>query len=194
MTPADLDPDLPLVQAAQGGSRSAFDELIQRHQLRLHHFILRYVGQPEDAVDLTQETFIRAYFHLAQFKPEARFSTWLFRIALNLCLDHTRSRRHRQGQMTDSMNSARGELIAELSAPTPDPSQQLIQEETRRAVRRAVAQLPPELKAPLILTALEGLSQHEAARHLRVSIKAIEGKVARARKWLHKRLNKNSKG
>jgi len=97
------DPDLPLWQKLQQGNDSALDALMDRHSGGLFNFIYRYVLNEQDAHELLQETFVRAYFKRHQFQPRAKVSTWLYRIALNLCRDHARSRSTKEGKLTESL-------------------------------------------------------------------------------------------
>src|SRR5436309_2297966 len=100
------DPDLPIVRALQEGDDSALDELIARHQESIFRFICRHVVSEADAVELTQEVFIRVYFHIASYKPESTFAHWLYHIALNLCRDFAKSRRAKQAAITDSISAS----------------------------------------------------------------------------------------
>src|SRR5438105_7006682 len=100
---AQNDPDIFLVRALQAGEEHALNELIARHQEPLFHFICRYTSDDELARDLLQETFVRVYFGIARFKPRAKFVTWLYSIATNLCRDHARSKAHHQAQLTQSL-------------------------------------------------------------------------------------------
>ena len=99
------DPDLSVVSELQQGSGKALNEFMRRHQEPLFRFIYRYLLNEEDARDLLQETFVRVYFKRDQFHPNAKFSTWLYRIALNLCRDHVRSRRGREKRQTESLTA-----------------------------------------------------------------------------------------
>ncbi|HEY8966315.1 MAG TPA: RNA polymerase sigma factor [Candidatus Methylacidiphilales bacterium] len=188
------DPDLPLVAALQAGDERALDALMERHGEALFRFAHRYVGNAADAREVAQEAFVKAYFHIGTFRPGAFFSTWLYRIALNLCRDRARSRTFRDARRTDSISApfpaddgGRREDL-ELAASAPDPADALIRAERLEAVGEGIAALPPELKAPFVLAALEGLSHEEAGLRLGLTAKAVEAKVYRARKLLSKRL------
>lgn len=186
------DPDLDLVRALQRGDDSALDHLMGRHKEPLFRFVHRYVLNEVDAVELTQETFVRAYFAIHQFKPSAKFSTWLYRIALNLCRDYAKSRRSKQSSVTDSLSDRddNREEDRELPAGTKTPSEEALAAEQLAAVEKAIAQLPHDLRAPLVLTALEQRSHQECAELLKTTPKAIETRVYRARKLLGELLRK----
>jgi RNA polymerase sigma factor CnrH len=179
------DVDLPLVQALQSGDDTALDELMARYKGPVFGFILRYVQNEADAAELTQETFIRTYFNIRSFTPKARFVTWLFTIAINLCRDHVRSRHHHDLNRTFSLNSREGDM-AELTAKNQNPSENAGQSEHTRDVAAAIDRLPHDLKTALVLTALEGLSHAEAAELLGTTPKGVETRVYRARKQLEK--------
>ncbi len=190
MTAAPPDADLALVRALQAGDDSALDELMARHRDPLFRFILRYVGNEADAVELAQEAFVRAYFAIGRFKPRARFTTWLHQIALNLCRDHARSRRVREAARTDPLEpSGPGEYPLDPVSPAPSPRDQAAQREKLAAVARGVAQLPHDLRAALILSAMEQRSHQECAEILQTTAKAVEVRIYRARQRLREWLD-----
>ena len=180
------DPDLPFVEAIKAGDERAFDELMARHKVAVHRFVFRCVGNEEDAEELAQETFVRAYLNLHSFRPTARFSTWLFQIALNLARDAMRSRRYRQRQVTDSMTTGEGER--EFPHDKAGPDEALQQRERWQEVQAAIAELPAPLREALVLTVLEEHSHADAAAILKTTPKTVETRVYRARKALEKRL------
>lgn len=188
MATAADDPDLPLVRALQAGDESALGELMGRHEAALFRFLFRYLRNATDAADLTQETFVRAYFKIGQFRPGVKFSVWLYRIALNLFRDHARSPAARRGAMTNELpgegaHTARG-TPAELATDSRNPAAALEDKEQVRALENAIERLPPDLKQAFVLAVLEGFSQKECAEMLEVSPKAVETRVYRARKLL----------
>ena len=180
------DPDLELVRALQAGQENALGELMQRHEGGIFRFCYRSVLNAEDAADLTQETFVRAFFKIGQFRPGARFSVWLYRIAINLLRDHARSRAARVAKRTVPL-AEEGRLDAAATA-SPDPAGALADQEERQAVEAAIQELPTELKEAFILTVLEGHSQRESGEMLGASPKAVETRVYRARKLLAAKL------
>ena len=109
MSRGSADPDLDLVKALAGGDDSALDGLLARYEQPIFHFINRHVCNEADARDLAQEVFVRLHFNIAKFKPAAKFSTWLYQIALNLCRDHAKSRNTRQSAVTESLSAREGE-------------------------------------------------------------------------------------
>jgi RNA polymerase sigma-70 factor (ECF subfamily) len=183
------DPDLPLWLELQQGNDAALDALMERYSGGLYRFIYRYVLNEEDARELLQETFVRAYFKRHQFQPRAKISTWLYRIALNLCRDHARSRSTKEGKQTESLALPRDEI----AGTTTTPSDQASANEDIIALEKAIQSLPHDLRTALILAVLEDRPQEECAQLLGVSRKAVETRVYRARKLLTDLLSSASK-
>lgn len=179
------DPDLPLWQELRQGNDAALDALMERHSGGLFRFIYRYVLNEEDARDLLQETFVRAYFKRHQFQPRARISTWLYRIALNLCRDHARSRSTKEGRQTESLALPR----EEITGTTTTPSDHATTNEDMVLLEKSIQSLPHDLRVALILAVLEDKPQEECAQLLGISRKAVETRVYRARKLLTERLS-----
>jgi RNA polymerase sigma factor CnrH len=190
MTPED--PDLPLVQALLLDEDQALNVLMDRHRDGLFRFVLRHVHNEADALELAMETFVRAYFNIGKFRPAAKFVTWLYHIALNLCRDHLRSRAHRDSLQTTSIDSLtqEGEDPSVIAAKARGPDQKTERLEELVALEKAIAELPEELKSPFILTVLEDRPQAETAELLGISLKAVEMRVYRARKLLLEKMSK----
>ena len=180
------DLDLPLVRALQAGDESALNELIRKYQEPLFRFICRYTGDEETARDILQETFVRLYFGIQRFRPRAKFVTWLYSIAMNLCRDYGRSKQRRQSYATESLD------VSDLhrKVPTADrgPVADVESHERLANLQKAIEELPHDLRTTLLLFAVEGRSQQECADLLGISAKAVESRVYRARKILEKKL------
>ena len=187
------DADLALVRALQSGDDSALDQLMERHQEPLYRFIRGYVLNDADAAEIAQETFVRAYFNIGRFKPSAKFATWLYRIALNLCRDHAKSSRTRRAALTESLSpdaGADGAWERQLPAAGDTPAEAAITKEQMRALDAAIAQLPHDLRTALSLAVFEQRSHQESAELLGTTAKTIETRVYRARKLLLQLLGK----
>jgi len=185
------DPDLLLWQELQQGHDTALNALMERHSDGLFRFIYRYVLNEEDARDLLQETFVRAYFKRHQFQSRARISTWLYRIALNLCRDHARSRSTREGRLTESLvicPENGEERERDIVAKSANPAEVAQTNEALLLLERSIQALPHDLKAAFILAILENRSQKECADLLGITTKAVETRVYRARKILEAKL------
>ena len=182
MGTSQTDLDLPLVRALQGGDESALNELIRKYQDPLFRFIWRYTDDEETARDLLQETFVRLYFGIRRFKPRAKFATWLYSIAMNLCRDYARSKQRRQSYATESLDA--GDVHRKLPAADRGPAADVESHEKLAALEMAIQELPHDLRTALLLFTVEGRSQQECAELLGVSAKAVETRVYRARKRL----------
>ena len=182
------DLDLPLVQALQAGDESALNKLIRKYEEPLFWFIWRYTGDEETARDLLQETFVRLYFGIRRFKPHAKFATWLYSIAMNLCRDYARSKQRRQSCVTESLDAV--DLHREVADRGADANVE--SHERLEALEKAIKKLPHDLRTALLLFAVEGRSQQECAELLGVSAKAVEARVYRARKRLENTLRGNT--
>lgn len=177
--PETGETDASLSARALKGDRPAFDRLVQRYQEPLYRFIRRYVGDPAETYDLLQDTFVAAWQGLSRYDPQRPALGWLRRIALNKCRDWSRRRKVRRF----FYGAAPLEKAETVSPQAPDPEADRNEAALAR-LDRAIAQLPSQLKEPLLLTAFEGLSQEAAGQLLGVSAKAIETRVYRARKQL----------
>ena len=184
---AEPDPDLELVQALAGGDEAALTGLMDRYEEPIFHFVHRHVLNNEDARELAQEVFVRLFFNAAKFKPEAKFSTWLYQIALNLCRDHVKSRRARQAAQTDSLTEREDDEehpAGDVAVENRTPSDAAQAREKLAALDDGMAALPHDLRTALVLTTLEQRSHQECAELLKTTPKAIETRVYRARKFL----------
>jgi RNA polymerase sigma factor (sigma-70 family) len=174
------DSDAVLAARAIKGDRSAFNQIVRRHQEPLYRFIRRYVGDADEAYDLLQETFVSAWQALGRYDPARPAATWLRRIALNKCRDWGRRRVVRKFfYAAKALDETTAAPNVNASANSEDNNEIAL---TR--LDRAIAALPAQLKEPLLLTAFEGLSQAAAGETLGISAKAVETRVYRARKLL----------
>lgn len=177
--------DEELVSLALSGRDAAFTVLMQRHKAWLFRFVSRYVADIEDAREIVQESFASAWQALARYDPNRRFSIWLRRIALNKCRD--RGRRIAVRGLFRPLDRYFEEQAP--ADPSTGPDETLMRKELARLVRNAVDSLPRQLKEALLLTALECLSHAEAAEVLGVTVKTVEGRVARAKRQLSQTLD-----
>jgi RNA polymerase sigma factor (sigma-70 family) len=183
----ESDADLPLVRALQSGDDGALNQLIRKYQEPLFGFICRYTGDEETARDILQETFVRLYFSVRRFKPRAKFATWLYSIALNLCRDHARSKQRKQSYATESLDV--GDLHRKVPSTGQSPDVDAALREQLAMLQKAIEELPHDLRTALLLCTVEGHSQQECAELLGISSKAVETRVYRARKILENKLH-----
>jgi|SRR5687768_15997336 len=167
--------DNELVHACLMGSRQAFDQLVERHQRQVYLLCYRFTGNHEDATELAQDVFVRAYRGLASFKGGAAFRTWLYRIGVNQCLN----RLARRPRRVEPLDEARAAQTADEPA-----DRVLLREERAARVRRAIAQLPEKQRATLILRAYHDLPHEEIARVLGGSVSAAKTNLHHALKRL----------
>lgn len=168
--------DGELAALTLAGRQSAFAELIRRHREPIYRLIRGYVGNADDALDLVQECFTAAFVNLDRYDQARPLRAWLSRIAINKCRDWARRRAVRR--FLSSVDASAAEQVPD-AAPQAD-TQAADRQELER-LWHAVAQLPRTLKEPLVLRTIEGLSQAETAAVLRISEKAVETRVYRAR-------------
>ena len=172
------------------GDDAALNDLMERHGHKLFHYLIRLLHDEEEAADLAQETFVRVYRTSARFRTGSRFSTWLYTIATNLARDRLRwQSRHPRVPLNGPSGNPGPSLAGVLASPNLSPSETLEAAERADAVRRAVADLPEELRVPLVLAEYEGQSQAEIAAVLNCSAKAVEMRIYRARKELREKFS-----
>ena len=168
------DPTEPdTIGRAQRGDQAAYTDLVRRYQDRVHRFVLRMVGSREEALELTQEAFIKAWQALPEWRPQAAFSTWLFRIASNLAMDALRRRKTVQFVPLDE------EVEIAESAPAPDA--QLLSKQRLRVLEQALAGLPAEQREVILLRDIEDMSYTEMAGALGINEGTVKSRLARGR-------------
>jgi RNA polymerase sigma-70 factor (ECF subfamily) len=177
--------DEDLVEAFQGGDTAVFDILVQRWDRKIQGAIYRFVGASEDARDLCQEAFLRAYRGLRTFKKDARFSSWLYQIALNVCRDRLRRRRGRTVVSLDELDE-NGQEAAVL--PGPSPLELAEARDISDRVARAVASLADEQREVIVLKEYEGLTFAEIAEVLGVPLSTVKTRLYRGLVQLRQRL------
>jgi RNA polymerase sigma-70 factor, ECF subfamily len=181
--------DWDLVQRVQAGDRDAFRELVERYQRRIAALALGMLRNREDALDVVQETFTKAYQNLDRFKGDSAFYTWIYRIAHNLCIDHQR-RAGKQAQVpldSDEPGHAAAEPIPD--GPRPDqPFDRARDSEIARRVQEAIRELTPDHRAVILLRELEGLSYEELSQVLECPKGTVMSRLHYARRQLQARL------
>lgn len=167
------------IARAQAGDHRAFAELVRQHQDRVFRFILRRVGTREDAMDLTQETFMKAHQALPDWRPEARFRTWLLSIAHNAALDVLR--RRGRIEFVSFADLPPGEEEHALPDPARRPDQRLGDRQSIELLERALRELPFEQREILLLREVEDMSYSEIATTLGIAEGTVKSRIARAR-------------
>ena len=181
MTPMVLESnDRDLVEACRRGERDAFRALFETHKDKVYSIALRFTGEESLAMDIAQDTFLKLFSSIAEFRGDSAFSTWVYRLVVNACLDHKR-RSWRLIPIAD-------ELIAVLRSPG-DSLSALMHSEMRSRVRAAVDKLSPDLRITVVLRYTEGLSYEEIAGVLNCSTGTVASRLNRAHKALERRLS-----
>ncbi|WP_295620787.1 RNA polymerase sigma factor [uncultured Intestinimonas sp.] len=176
-----------LVRRAKDGDQLAFEQLVTDNEKRIYNLCRRMVGDQEDAAELTQEAFLNAWRGLPGFQAESAFSTWLYRLASNVCLDFLR-REKRRKSLSLTVVSLDQEEAVELEIPDQRyaPEGELERLEQRQAIRDGLARLSEEHRQVLVLRELSGLSYREIAQLLGVEEGTVKSRIARARGALRK--------
>ncbi|MBT9154285.1 MAG: ECF RNA polymerase sigma factor SigW [Firmicutes bacterium] len=186
------DTDQKLVQRSLAGDTDAFRQIVERYQSKVYNLALRMTGNPEDALDISQESFIRVFRSLKTFKGDSSFSTWLYRIANNIVLDELRKRRRRPlvVMSTDAfVSSEEGEHALEFSGPQSlQPEEQVMRAERRREIAQALQAISPEHRLILLLRDVEGLSYEEIAGVQNINVGTVKSRLNRARLALREHL------
>jgi RNA polymerase sigma-70 factor (ECF subfamily) len=183
--PVDLLSDAALVREARNGDFGAFEILFERHRALVYRFCYQIVGRRDDAEDVVQEAFIRAYQHLDRYRDEAKFTTWLLRIATNLCTDQSRMSTRRQAL---EQQEAAGALDWMTLPIDDDPVNRLEIDRQRHALRRALSGLPTHHRTAIVLRDIEEREYHEIAAILGCSLGGAKLRVLRARRALRDRI------
>jgi RNA polymerase sigma-70 factor (ECF subfamily) len=187
--PSPDDLDRADMEKLQAGHEAALNDLMERHATPVFHFLCRMVGNEDDAGDLAQETFVRVFKSAKSFRPEQKFSTWLFTIAANLARNHFRWRsRHPNLSLDAKKPGTEQSLGSTLPANSPAPNEAALAIERAEAVRAAVKHLPEDLREAIVLCEWEERSIAEAAAILETTPKAVESRLYRARGILRERL------
>ena len=181
-----------LIRRAQRGDADAFEQLLLEHQKNVYNLCYRMAGNPDDAMDLSQETFLRAWRFLDQYQFASAFSTWLYRLCSNICIDFLR-RRRRQQTVPLTFEDADGE---EQTYAVPDvqplPEEQVELKLTRETLAAAMAQLLPEHRAVLQLRVVNEMSYEQIADVLDIQIGTVKSRLSRARNQLKKILERGN--
>ncbi|MBR4099144.1 MAG: sigma-70 family RNA polymerase sigma factor [Clostridium sp.] len=180
-----------LVARAKAGDQDAFRQLIEDNEKRVYTLCLRMCGDGEDARDLAQEAFLSAWRGLPSFKGDSSFSTWVYRLASNSCIDFLRKRKRRQTAAPTASLDDPDTPWMEPSDPQQDPQRQLERQELRYAVRQGLSQLPEQHRQILVMREISGLSYQEIGQVLDLPPGTVKSRIARARLALKDFLQKN---
>lgn len=170
--------DIELVKRAQQGERSAFDELVARYQKKVTHLVYRYVNDGDVALDLVQDIFFKIFRNLVNFKGESKFSSWLFRIAVNDCVDHLRRLKVRKEHSLDHIREF-GFDVPDAS-PHNDLESQLMTAETRTRIRGLLTTLPENQRAVIVMKIYQDMKFDEIAEILGDPVSTVKSRLYKA--------------
>ena len=173
-----------IVRKVLQGDVNAFEKLVTEYERAVYAIAQRMTGNAEDAADMTQETFIKAYNSLSSFRGDSKFSVWLYRIANNVCLDFLRSRSRKPTVSLSAEDDDGEETQLDIADESQSPELLLESALTRDAVRRGLDSLPPDYKQILLLREIQGLSYEEIAAALGIESGTVKSRIFRARKKL----------
>ena len=181
--------DREIIERVLAGDNNAFGELVERYQVKVYNLALRLTGNEDDACDMAQEAFLRAWRSLGAFQFESAFSTWLFRLTHNVCIDHLRSRQRKSAVSLTVQDDESSELSQlDLPDPAPDPEQALLLAEDRALVAQALAALPADYREILTLRAINDLSYQQIAEILHLQEGTVKSRLSRARAQLRNKV------
>ena len=173
-----------IVRKVLQGDANAFEKLVTEYERAVYAIAQRMTGNAEDAADMTQETFIKAYNSLSSFRGDSKFSVWLYRIANNVCLDFLRSRSRKPTVSLSTEDDDGEETQLDIADESQSPELLLENALTRDAVRRGLDSLPPDYRQILLLREIQGLSYEEIAAALGLESGTVKSRIFRARKRL----------
>jgi RNA polymerase sigma-70 factor (ECF subfamily) len=189
-TAADLE-ELDLVTRSRGGDTSAFSTLLRKYDGKIFRLAMNITQNREDAEDVLQEAFLKAYEHLDQFQGNSKFYTWIVRIAVNQALMKLRKRKSdRAVSLDEQIDTGEDTIVREIAAWDPDPEERYSRDELRTILNGAIQELAPIYRTVFTLRDVDGLSTEETAEALDLSVPAVKSRLLRARLQLRDRLTR----
>jgi RNA polymerase sigma-70 factor, ECF subfamily len=187
----DAATERPLVDKARTGDTLAFTELVQRYERKIYRLAKNITQNDEDAEDVLQETFLKAYSHLDSFQGQSKFYTWLVRIAVNEALMKLRKRKSdKTVPLDEPTDTGEDTVVREIAVWEDDPERKYGREELRQILSNAVESLRPAFRTVFVLRDIEELSTEETAETLGISVPAVKSRLLRARLQLREKLTR----
>ncbi|MBI3359044.1 MAG: sigma-70 family RNA polymerase sigma factor [Nitrospirae bacterium] len=180
--------DIDLMLQFKGGDKTAFEQLFDKYHRPLINFCYRLLDNLADAEEIAQETFFQVHRAAPQYQPLAKFSTWLYTIAKNLCLNRIRDRYKERFDDMQSEESEDNVLEETVPAETPSPEAEFTEQELSAIIKQAISKLPPSIRIPFILNRYQELSYDEIANILELSVTAVTLRIHRAKQILTRKL------
>ncbi len=191
------DPDVQHMLQFKEGNQNAFRKLFTRYKKNIVNFCYRFCADRELAEDLAQEVFLRVFKAAPRYRPDARFSTWIFKIATNVCLNEMRKKRYRfkRESLDIPVNTDTGEIPREIEDRVqPQPQDLLVSRERERFIREAISDLPGKQRAAILLRVVHGFSYQEIGKQIRHSEKSVKSLIYRGRQHLRQALEAKVRG
>lgn len=185
---SDSASDAVLVAKVQAGDKRAFDLLVSKYQHRIVKLVGRYVRDPGDALDVTQEAFFKAYRALPGFRGDSAFYTWLYRIAINTAKNHLVMMSRRPVELESDVGDGEHSELDSVQPDTATPERLLLTDEIQSTIIKAIEDLPDDLKTAITLREVEGLSYDAIAKTMECPIGTVRSRIFRAREAIDKRL------
>jgi RNA polymerase sigma-70 factor (ECF subfamily) len=186
-----VETDETLVKRAQGGDSSAFDELVRRYTNIVYRILYKILRHEEDTQDALQDTFVSAYRALPRFRQDAKFSTWIYRIATNAALMKARARRTNLVSLDHPSEDPDAQHAWELPDWSATPDEEIMTDETRRIMEDAIQSLPAEQRAAFVLHDIQDLSSADTAAAMGITVSAVNSRLHRARVFLRDRIGRH---
>lgn len=180
--------DQRLIKLAREGNQKAFEALLKKYRNLVYHVMIKMVRNPQEAEDLSQEAFIKAFNALASFNEEFAFSTWLMKIATNNCIDYLRKKKLRTYSIDEPIQYKEEQVQVELPDHDPTPERQLLNEERRILINEAIQSLPPRYRHVIVLRHQEEKSYEDIAEILKLPLGTVKARIFRAREMLNKKI------
>jgi RNA polymerase sigma-70 factor, ECF subfamily len=184
------DDELQLVTAARAGDIPAFETLVNRYERKIFRLGMNITGSREDAEDVMQEAFLKAYQHLPEFEGNSRFYTWLVRIAVNQALMKLRKRRPNQVSLDEEIETGEDSFFRDVEDWGPSPAERYEQTQLHDILNEAISELDPNFRIVFQLRDIEEMSTEETADVLHLSVPAVKSRLLRARLKLRQKLNR----
>ena len=182
------DSDSELIQLARSGDDHAYDQLLKKYKQSVYNLVFRMVRDIQEAEDLTQESFIKAFSSLAQFNEEYAFSTWLYKIATNNCIDYFRKRKLQTYSLDKPIQYKDSEIQQEIPDPELNPEKSILADERHSIIQDAISTLPEKYYTAIVLRHNEERSYEEIAEILELPLGTVKARIFRAREMLNKAL------
>ncbi len=180
--------DRRLIRQARDGDQKAFEALLKKYRNLVYHVMMKMVRNPQEAEDLSQEAFIKAFNALASFNDEFAFSTWLMKIATNNCIDFLRKKKLKTYSIDEPIQYKDDQVRMELPAADPNPERQLLNAERSIMIDEAIQSLPPRYRHVIVLRHKEEKSYEEIAEILKLPLGTVKARIFRAREMLNKKI------